>query len=153
MLQSVAVPAGTFFPAVTNRVNGQTGTIDVAAYGSGAGKAGAGVLATLVFRGIAPGTATLAVPCTPGTATDTNIVTSIGQDVVDCAAVAGASMTVGSSGVAGLVTPTPTPTSLPDAGGIGPTIGIFVAGVVAVSAGLFMVSLPSFAERRGFTRG
>ena len=153
ILQSVSVTAGTFFPTVTNRVNGQTGTIDVTAYGSGAGKAGAGVLAALVFRGIAPGTATLTISCTPGTATDTNIVTSIGQDIVDCAAVAGASMTVGSSGVTGLMTPTPAPTALPDAGGIGPTIGVFVTGLVAVSAGLFMVSLPSFAERRGFTRG
>lgn len=141
ILQSVSVTAGTFFPTVTNRVNGQTGTIDVTAYGSGAGNAGAGILATLVFRGVAPGTADLTVVCTPGTTTDTNMVTSIGQDVVDCSVVTGASIIVGSSGVTGLVTPTPTPTGLPDAGGIVPTIGLFALGIAIVSAGLFMVSL------------
>lgn len=140
ILQSVSVTAGTFFPTVTNRVNGQTGTIDVTAYGSGAGNAGAGTLATLVFRGIAPGTATLTVSCTPGTATDTNIVTSIGQDVVDCSVVTGASITVGSSGVGTLVTPTPTPTGLPNAGGIAPTIGVFAFGIAAAAAGVLMVS-------------
>lgn len=141
ILQSVSVTAGTFFPTVTNHVNGQTGMIDVTAYGSGAGNAGAGTIAILIFRGVAPGTADLAIVCTPGTTTDTNIVTSIGQDVVDCNAVTNASITVGSSGVTGLVTPTPTPTGLPDAGGIVPTIGLFALGIAIVSAGLFMVSL------------
>lgn len=140
ILQSVSVTAGSFFPTVTNRVNGQTGTIDVTAYGSGVSRTGIGTIATLVFRGIAPGTADLSVVCTPGTTTDTNIVTSIGQDVVDCSAVTGASITVGSSGITGLVTPTPTPTGLPDAGGIAPTIGIFALGIVAVTSGVFMVS-------------
>lgn len=140
ILQSVSVTAGTFFPTVTNRVNGQTGTMDVTAYGSGIGNTGIGMIATLVFRGIAPGTADLTVICTPGTTTDTNIVTSIGQDVVDCNAVTGASITVGSSGVDTLVTPTPTPTGLPDAGGITPTIGVFALGIVIVTVGVFMVS-------------
>lgn len=138
ILQSVSVTAGTFFPTVTNRVNGQTGTIDVTAYGSG--NEGAGTIATLVFRGIAPGTADLTVVCTPGTTTDTNIVTSIGQDVVDCDEVAGASITVGSSGVGTLMTPTPTPTSLPDAGNLTSTIGVFALGIAAISSGVFMVS-------------
>lgn len=140
VLQSVSVTAGTFFPTVTNRVNGQTGTIDVTAYGSGVGNAGVGTLATLVFRGIAPGTGELAIICTADTTTDTNIVTSIGQDVVDCDEVAGASITVGSSGVGTLVTPTPTPTALPDAGNLTPTIGAFALGLAAVIVGLFMVS-------------
>lgn len=140
ILQSVSVTAGTFFPTVTNRVNGQTGTVDVTAYGSGDGKAGAGILATLLFRGVATGTGNLTIVCTPGTTTDTNIVTSVGQDIVDCSVVTGASITVGSSGVTGLVTPTPTPTGLPDAGGIAPTIGIFALGIVAVTSGVFMVS-------------
>lgn len=140
ILQSVSVTAGTFFLTVTNRVNGQTGTVDVTAYGSGDGKAGAGILATLLFRGVAPGTGDLTIVCTPGTTTDTNIVTSVGQDIVDCSAVTGASIAVGSSGVTGLVTPTPTPTGLPDAGGVAPTIGVFALGIVVITSGVFMVS-------------
>lgn len=139
VLQSVSVTAGTFFPTVTNRVNGQTGTIDVTAYGSGAGKTGTGTLATLVFRGVAPGTGELTIVCTPGTTTDTNIVTPVGQDVVDCSDVAGASITIGSTGAGTIMTPTPTPTGLPDAGNLTPTLGVFALGVAAISAGLVMV--------------
>lgn len=141
-LEAISVTAGTFFSGLDKSINSQTGAVELHGYISADDvqevKTGKGTVATISFKGIAPGTASLFIPCTTGATVDANIVDETGKDVISCTAVTGAVVSVTQTATAGALTPTPTPSVLPEAGGVGPTAGLAGIGLLMLIAGVML---------------
>lgn len=138
------VTAGTFFPKLSKVINSTTGLIDLHAYfdsGDVTSKSGAGAVAIITVKGTAAGSAEIALSCTAGSTTDNNIANPQGQDIINCAQSSGAEITVKSAASTGgstILTPTPTPSTLPQAGGVFPTFTLAAAGVIFLASGLLL---------------
>lgn len=97
------------------------------------------------FKAKSTGTATLNFTCTAGLVTESNIISDKGVDVIDCATNQSGAYTI-AAGAGGESTPettvaptaTPRPSELPRTGGVGPTVGLMVFGVMAVVAAWFL---------------
>lgn len=134
-----SVTSGTFFDSLTKIISNQTGVLEIHGYFSSASlsqsKSGKDILATITLSGIAPGTATLAVPCAPSTTTDANIADPNGKDMIVCSGVSGSEITITQSATGSIVKPTPTPGTLPRAGVEFPTVSVLGAGAMLVGIG------------------
>lgn len=143
LLESSTVTTGTFFDSITKMVSNLTGTIEIHGYFSGASttqsKSGKGTVAVLTFKGLAPGVATLALPCTDGTTTDANIADTTGKDIIVCTDVSGSEITVTQAGNGSTLKPTPVPSVLPTAGVEFPTIGLLLIGLTMFGGGSFIL--------------
>lgn len=106
-----------------------------------------GALLTVNFRAKSVGTATVRFTCRSGANDETNIINKSVVDVVDCSANQSGTYTI--QGVGGDPSPTPTtvagatattrPTgSLPQTGGVGPTVGLVLFGITSAMAALFL---------------
>lgn len=135
------VAAGAFFPKLSKVINSAAGLVDLHAYfdsGDVTGKSGDGTVAVITVKGTAAGSAEIALSCTTGSTTDSNIANPQGQDIINCPQTSGAEITVKSASSAGgstIVTPTPTPSTLPRAGGITPTLGLLGLGMFLIVLG------------------
>lgn len=142
----VNVAAGEFFPKLSKVINSTTGLVDLHAYFDSAdvtGKSGTGTVAVITIKGTAAGSAEIALSCTAGSTTDSNIANPQGQDIINCPLVSGAEITVKSASAIGgstILTPTPTPSTLPQAGGVTATIGLLAMGVIFFIAGTFLAA-------------
>lgn len=141
----VSVTAGEFFPKLSKVINSTTGLIDIHSYFDStnpASDSGIGTVAIIAVKGTAAGAATLTLDCTSGSTTDSNIADPQGRDIINCAQSSGAEITVTPSGQGGgsILTPTPTPSTLPQAGGITPTIGLLAMGIVFFTTGTLLAA-------------
>lgn len=140
------ITPGTFFPKLSKVINSTTGLIDLHAYFDSSdvtSKSGTGAVATLTIKGTAAGSADLTLSCTSGSTTDSNIASPQGQDIINCSQSAGAEITVKSASSAGgsaILTPTPTPSTLPQAGVTIPTFGLLFIGIAVLAAGTFLAA-------------
>jgi len=146
-----AITAGEFFPKLSKVINSTTGLIDLHAYFDPAdvtSNSGTGTVAIIVIKGTAAGAAELALSCTSGSTTDSNIANPQGQDIINCLQSSGAEITVkpSSQGGATILTPVPTPSTLPQAGGIIPTFGLLLLGITVLTAGTFLATAKSEAS-------
>ena len=143
LLESSTITTGAFFDSISKVVNAAAGTVEIHGYFSSASstqsQTGTGIIATLTFKGLAPGRATLAIPCAAGSTTDANIADATGKDLIDCAGTAGSEITIAQATGGSSLTPTPTPSSLPVAGVETPTIVLFAAGMMIFAAGFFLI--------------
>lgn len=143
LLESSVITTGTFFDSISKVVNNLTGTIEIHGYFSSASttqsKSGQGVVAILTFKGLAPGSASLALPCTVSTTTDANIADETGKDVIDCTLVTGGEITVTQATGGVSLTPTPTPSKLPVAGVETPTVALLAGGIALFGSGFFLI--------------
>lgn len=145
-IQAVTITPGSFFGIVNNTISNQTGSAGIHGYfatGSQTeSKSGIGVVATIALKGVAPGTAAISIPCTSGLTTDANIADEAGRDIIVCSGVLGTEISViAAGGDASAATPTPTPSVLPDAGGITQTIGLFGFGLLLIISGGLLVTV------------
>lgn len=146
IIEVVSVTAGTFFSGVDKVINAQAGSVEIHGYISSTdaddSKTGTGVIATLLVKGIAPGTASLTIPCSAGVSTDANIVDATGNDIISCALVTGSALTITQSVGDGLgsSTPTPTPSSLPQAGNATAMVSVLAFGFIFLTGGMIMVA-------------
>jgi len=144
-----AITAGEFFPKLSKVINSTTGLIDLHAYfdsGDVTSKSGAGIIAVLTVKGTAVGSAELTLSCTSGSTTDSNIANPQGQDIISCSQSSGAEITVksaSSAAGAAILTPTPTPSTLPQAGFTTPTFGLLIIGMIILTTGTFLATTKS----------
>ena len=136
----INVVAGEFFPKLSKVINSTTGLIDIHSYFDSAdpvSKSGAGTVAIITIKGTAAGTAALTLSCTSNSTIDSNIADPQGQDIINCTQSSGAEITVKPStqGGGSILTPTPTPSTLPKAGVTTPTIGLLAIGTAILMIG------------------
>lgn len=97
-------------------------------------KTGQGVLATITFRGSAPGVSNLTFDCTPGKTSDTNISKADKNltDIVECARLTPGTYTIGSGNptTAPISIPTATPQPIPTTGSFDVTTAVFSMGIM-----------------------
>lgn len=142
----VDITAGDFFPKLSKVINSTAGLVDLHAYfdsGDVTSKSGTGTVAVITVKGTAAGAAEITLSCVAGSTTDSNIANPQGQDIINCALSSGAEITVMSASAIGgstILTPTPTPSTLPQAGGVTPTIGLLAMGVIFFIAGTFLAA-------------
>ena len=112
------------------------------------GKVVSGGLVTLNFKAKSVGTASVALTCTAGALTETNMMNATNVDVVDCSSNQSGSYTITASSTTAAVptsvpaatttTTTTTSTELPRTGSVGSTMGLIVFGLVSVIGACFL---------------
>lgn len=144
-LEVVAVKAGTYFDSVSKIIGNQTGNLEIHAYNkvSGETKTGLGELATVTFKSLSPGSAIIDLICNDGSTTDSNIADVSGNDIIDCSQTAGSEISISQTGAgaAGAATPTLTPSKLPVAGNMNPSIMLLALGSLALILGFSSLAI------------
>ncbi len=115
-LEVISVTSGNFFPQFTSANDAGAGRLEIHGYTTAGNSTltGNGTLATIVFKAKkTSGSSTLSFTCSGGS-TNTNILATNGQNILDCAQLNQASVTYGAN-------PTPTPTPTPGPGTPTPT--------------------------------
>jgi hypothetical protein len=146
VLQAQSVTAGTFFSTVTNNItSGQVyliGLIDTV----GDYRTGSGTLATITFKSLKNGEATLSFLCQTGSSTTSTIIKNDinATNLITCSENGTTSVTVGAGGSSN-PTPTPdagggggsepTPTALPKSGAFDSLPSLLVLGLVLMLVG------------------
>lgn len=150
-VDAVVAPSPAFlFTKGINNFDNAAGTLNIAlqpvSSNSNEAAVAKGDLITITFKAKAVGTGTLSFSCTAGINTDTNIINQDITDVVNCATNQSGSYTIqaGDSGsvnqpTSPVVTPTNTPSKLPQTGGIVPTVSLLVMGLVGIIASAFFL--------------
>lgn len=146
-IQIKSVSPGSFFGSVSKLIDNQSGDLTINGYFQGSpastGVAGVGTVAAITVKTLSPGAAPIDFSCSPGETTDTNIVDSAGKDIIDCGQTIGAKLTISAASSDQVMTPTPTPNKLPQAGSAGPTLGLAVIGLTVIMIGLTMILRPA----------
>jgi len=140
LLEVVSVSEGLFFPTVTS-TTATLGTIKI--YGianTGAPKTGAGILATITFKGKSAGTALVSFTCQSGSTVDSNINEGT-VDVIVCSANDRGSYIISSSSLSATKSALPetaetTASALPQTGALEPTILLLGIGAILSIFGL-----------------
>lgn len=104
-----SVTGGSFFPSFSSSIDAN-GKVELHGYETAGNSSitGNGTLATIVFKGTkSSGSSALSFACTGGT-TDTNILSSAGQNILSCSQLNTVSVSYAGSDVSPTLTPTPT---------------------------------------------
>ncbi len=139
LLEVVSVSEGTFFPTITT-ITTTLGKVEI--YGvadTGSPKTGTGTLATITFKGKAPGTAAVSFVCQSGSTSDSNINSTSDTDVIVCASNVNASYVI--TGQSATTTPAATASaeSLPQTGFLEPTALMIGGGIILMILGLAFI--------------
>lgn len=142
-LEVVSVKSGTYFDSVTKIIGNQTGNLEIHAYNQAQGetKTGLGELVTITFKSLSPGSAFIDLACNDGSTIDSNIADVVGNDIIDCTQTFGSEISVTQAGVADTATPTSTPSKLPQAGNISPSIMLLTVGSLALISGFSLLAM------------
>lgn len=142
-LEVVSVKSGTYFDSISKIIGNQTGNLEINAYNKvqGEPKTGPGELATITFKSLSPGSAVIDLVCNDGSTIDSNIADVSGNDIIDCTQTSGSEIFVAQAGVAGAATPTPTPSKLPKAGNMNPSIMFLAVGSLALILGFASLAI------------
>jgi len=149
LLEAQTVASGTFFPVVTNSIS--AGKIYVAGLITDAGtyKTGSGTVATITFKGLKNGTATLSYDCRADVSNSSKVIKNAVDptNVIVCASNTTTVVTVGTgAGTAPTSAVVPTavygaqtyPTTLPQTGLMDELPKLFIMGSVFVMIGIAM---------------
>jgi hypothetical protein len=139
LLEVVSVSEGTFFPTITT-ITTTLGKVEI--YGvadTGSPKTGTGTLATITFKGKAPGTAAVSFVCQSGSTSDSNINSTSDTDVIVCTSNVNASYVI--TGQSTTTTPAATASaeSLPQTGFLETTVLIIGGGIILMILGLVFI--------------
>ena len=139
LLEVVSVSEGTFFPTITT-ITTTLGKVEI--YGvadTGSPKTGTGTLATITFKGKAPGTAAVSFVCQSGSTSDSNVNSTSDTDVIVCASNVNASYVI--TGQSTTTTPAATASaeSLPQTGFLETTVLIIGGGIILMILGLAFI--------------
>jgi hypothetical protein len=139
LLEIVSVSEGTFFPTITT-ITTTLGKVEI--YGvadTGSPKTGTGTLATITFKGKAPGTAAVSFVCQSGSTSDSNINSTSDTDVIVCTSNVNASYVI--TGQSTTTTPAATASaeSLPQTGFLEPTVLMIGGGIILMILGLAFI--------------
>jgi hypothetical protein len=139
LLEIVSVSEGTFFPTITT-ITTTLGKVEI--YGvadTGSPKTGTGTLATITFKGKAPGTAAVSFVCQSGSTSDSNINSTSDTDVIVCTSNVNASYVI--TGQSTTTTPAATASaeSLPQTGFLETTVLIIGGGIILMILGLVFI--------------
>ena len=139
LLEVVSVSEGTFSPTITT-ITTTLGKVEI--YGvadTGSPKTGTGTLATITFKGKAPGTAAVSFVCQSGSTSDSNINSTSDTDVIVCASNVNASYVI--TGQSATTTPAATASaeSLPQTGFLEPTALMIGGGIILMILGLAFI--------------
>jgi len=109
VLQVGEVTFGQLYPENIHNIDAVAGSLSMFSYFSGTDSgnsfSGTGVLATVQFNGLSPGTSVVSIQCIPSATNESNIIRqSPSGDILDCQAIGNGTYTVSLGGV----TPTPT---------------------------------------------
>lgn len=153
-LEVKQVATGGFFSGFDYNISNSNGRITIYSFAEQAlqTRTGTGDLATVTFKAIASGTATVSFLCQAGSNSDSAIWDSTGNDLIDCASNGSGSYVIGSSvgGTSPTNTPapetttapdapTPTPSQLPETGIETPILGLLIGGGIMMLLGLAVV--------------
>jgi len=169
VLQVSNVVFGNLYPENVHTIDSVSGTLSTFSYFStsepGDSFSGSGILATVEFTGLSPGSSAVTVSCTPAATNDSNIMREgTAQDILDCQQVVNGNYTVTavattpSPGVgltttptatatptrvteigSGNLSPTPTPVGeLLESGALTPTLTLSVIGVMLLMSSLVL---------------
>lgn len=139
LLEVVSVSEGTFFPTITT-ITTTLGKVEI--YGvadTGSPKTGTGTLATITFKGKAPGTAAVSFVCQSGSTSDSNVNSTSDTDVIVCTSNVNASYVI--TGQSTTTTPAATASaeSLPQTGFLEPTVLMIGGGIILMILGLAFI--------------
>ncbi len=155
LLQAQSVTAGTFFPSIAQNLT--TGRVYVAGYvdDPATSKSGTGTVATITFKALQEGTATLTYSCDTSVNESSKIIKNDidATNVIVCSSNGSSTVTIGAAGSSSSSsTPTPTSTStssdtgtssstsdatsLPESGTLENIISIAVPGLVLLTIGI-----------------
>lgn len=139
LLEVVSVSEGTFFPTITT-ITTTLGKVEI--YGvadTGSPKTGTGTLATITFKGKAPGTAAVSFVCQSNSTSDSNINSTSDTDVIVCTSNVSASYVI--TGQSTTTTPAATASaeSLPQTGFLEPTALMIGGGIILMILGLAFI--------------
>lgn len=139
LLEVVSVSEGTFFPTITT-ITTTLGKVEI--YGvadTGSPKTGTGTLATITFKGKAPGTAAVSFVCQSDSTSDSNINSTSDTDVIVCTSNVSASYVI--TGQSTTTTPAATASaeSLPQTGFLEPTALMIGGGIILMILGLAFI--------------
>lgn len=143
-LEVVSVKVGTYFDSISKIIGNQTGNLEIHAYSKTQGetKTGAGDLAVITFKSLSPGSAVIDMACTDGSTTDSNIADAAGNDIIDCSQTNGSEISISQAGTeaANAATPTPTPSKLPKAGNMNPSLMLLAIGSLSLILGFSVLT-------------
>ncbi len=154
LLQAQSVTAGTFFPSIAQNLT--TGRVYVAGYvdDPATSKSGTGTVATITFKALQEGTATLTYSCDTSVNESSKIIKNDidATNVIVCSSNGSSTVTIGAAGSSSSSTPTPTSTStssdtgtssstsdatsLPESGTLENIISIAVPGLILLTIGI-----------------
>jgi len=154
-LEVKTVVTNNFFPGFKYNLSAGTGKISIYTFAEQAlqSKTGSGDLATITFKAVAVGTASVSFLCESGNTTDSAIWDPVANDLIDCASCGSGSYTItaGGNGAEPTSTPEPeadneeqTPTSTPKPTSTPselPKTGIETPGLLLLIGGGIMVLL------------
>ena len=139
LLEAITVIDGTFFPDTYHLLTPGEPYISGSLSKSGESYKGTGKVATITFKALKEGVATLAFKCAAGKSSDTNITRlSDGSDIVECSALVNGVYTISNSATLDAAA-TPTPNSLPQAGSIGNTLMFVGLGILLTIVGIVVI--------------
>ncbi|MCX6732462.1 MAG: cohesin domain-containing protein [Candidatus Roizmanbacteria bacterium] len=151
LLEAQSASAAAYFPAVTNNIT--AGKIYIAGLVTDPGtyKTGVGNVATITFKGLKNGQATITYDCRADVSNSSKVIKNAVDptNVINCAQNGTSIVTIGTGGTATSLTPTvyaPTsvyspqtqPTALPQTGIMDEMPKLFIAGGIFVMVGIMM---------------
>jgi len=109
---SVAYPASPPYSTNSETIDNTNGrlTINSSATSQAYAYSGTGTMATITLKGLIAGSSSLSFLCVAGSTTDSNIINTSVQDILDCSQLTNGSYTITSSAGGDDTTPTATPT-------------------------------------------
>jgi hypothetical protein len=151
LLEAQSASAAAFFPAVTNNISAGKVYIAGMVTDPGSYKTGSGSVATITFKGIKNGTATVSYDCRTDASNSSKVVKNAVDptNVIVCASNGTSIITIGTGGSLTPTTvvptsvyrPQPQPTSLPQTGIMDMLPKVFIAGSLFVVVGVALRAL------------
>jgi hypothetical protein len=151
LLEAQSASAAAFFPAVTNNISAGKVYIAGMVTDPGSYKTGSGSVATITFKGIKNGTATISYDCRADASNSSKVVKNAVDptNVIVCASNGTSIITIGTGGSLTPTTavptsvyrPQPQPTSLPQTGIMDMLPKVFIAGSLFVVVGVALRAL------------
>lgn len=146
LLEAQSASSAAFFPAVTNNISAGKVYIAGLVTDPGTYKTGSGSVATITFKGLQNGTATISYDCRADVSNSSKVIKNAVDptNVINCAQNGTSIVTIGTGGITPTAVPTtvygtqPVPTSLPQTGIMDQLPKLILFGSLFMIAGVVM---------------
>jgi len=145
-LEVSSVSAGSFMTDMQKSLDNSTGSLVIYNFSSQplTSAVGGGVLASIVFKAKAAGTASVTFVCEAGAATDSSVWNVAAEDILTCGSIGSGSYTISGAAVVDdeaepttVVAATATPSELPETGNEWVVVGALFLGIMLFIGGAF----------------